>query len=732
MGLWNRIANVFRGADTATAVASLTQEVAIGEDSLYSRMPTLQYSPDELLTKKGFAVLEKMMTDDQVDQCITSLKLIRLSSGYELEPGDDSPQAKELADFVGYVLENMRSGCSMHNVLFNIMGGLEMGWSLNELVWEYYKAGKYKGKLGLAAIKSKNPKHFNIQVDEFQNPISVVSVCSPAYGATYPIDKFLLYSFQKRYENVFGRSRLRSVYQWWWVKQTMIRAMGVYMEKFGLPVPIGTFPRNFTKTQQDDFLTALTKLRIEHAIILPDGSKVDFKEATGKGADSFLAIINKADDQIAKVILGQTLSSGTGKGTEGGALSSGALGSVQFDILVMYLDYLGLDIAIGPMNTLIKKIVDYNFANVEAYPIFKFKPLFPEDQTPTIDSFIKCVEARIVTSTPEDEEQIRKILGFKGQSGNVAKLRPTTDTDEGAEKKTEDKAPVEEEFQERRLRRKLTQFEERVDFPGIVEIQDDAVARILPAAQASLREMVDSVMKEVQKSEIVEKNKISLINELDFRGKGDLNRMFARELERVATSAQRDARREVRTIAKHVDLDWMTPLETLKYLKEKSFWMTDIVVEKVLSSIKGELFKGIKSGKPYGDIYNDVLAAVEPYVGKPGVGSEISEDLLAARLETVVRTNVSEAYNVSRDSVFTSPDMQDLVVAFQYSAILDDRVRPNHEKMDGRIYAASDPIWKTWTPPNGFNCRCVKVPLTKYDKFKLSAPISVRPDEGFK
>ncbi len=737
--LLHAFADMLPGASRSEVLP--TQEVAVSQDSQYSRMETLQYSPDDLVTKKKFDAYEKMMTDDQVNLSISALKLIRLSSGYEIEAASEDPRDVEIADFVGHVLESMQDGCSFHNVLLNVMGGLEIGWSLQELVWRFEEDGPYKGRLALKAIKSKNPKHFNISVDDFSNPTGVVAISHPEYGRKYPIEKFLLYSFQKKYENVFGTARLRSLYQWWWVKQTMIRAMGVYMEKFGLPVPIGKYPKHFTKEQQAEFLAALTKLRIEHAIILPDGAVVDFKEATGKGSEAFLAIIEKADAQIAKVIMGQTLTSASGNtqgsGAGGGNGGVGTLGKVQFDILVMYMDYLALDISGGPMASLIKRIVDFNYSGVYKYPTFNFKPLFPEDLNPKIEMFLKCVQQGAVTATPEDEEQIRKMLGFMGQSANSGRLRPNKSANT-PKPRTAPLAPYQDAaaaaFAERRYRRKLTVYEEKVDFPGVVEVQDEAVARILPDAQAAVKGMVEACLSQVQKDRIIEENKLAAINALDLRGKGALNKLFQDELLSVAKLAGRDARREVRSVAKHADLDWMTPEEVLKFLKAKSFWMTDVTVKKVLDIIKAELYAGIKNGKSYGDIYHSVQEAVEPYVGKPGVASDISEDLLAARLETAVRTNVSEAYNQARDAFFTTPDMREFVVAFQYSAVLDDRVRPSHEKMDGRIYLASDPIWKIWTPPNGYSCRCMKIPITKYEKFTVSAPppAGVQPDAGFK
>lgn len=723
---------------TRPAAPIVDQEIAASQDGQFARFDTLQYSPDDLITKKQFGAYEKMMNDDQVNLCISGVKLIRLSSGYEVEEASEDPIDQEIADFVGDVIESM-ADTSTHNLLFNVMGGLEIGWSLQEIIWEFIEKGPWQGRLGIKAIKSKNPKWFNVQVDDFSNPLSIVSLSYPEYAKKYPIEKFLLYSFQKRYENVFGTGRLRSLYNWWWVKQVMIRAMGVYMEKFGLPLPVGKYPKHFSKEQQADFLAALTKLRIEHAIILPDGTTVDFVEATGKGSEAFLNIIEKADAQIAKVIMGQTLTSGVGKGqgsSGGGEGGLGTLGKVQFDILTMYLEYLGNDLSTGPMNQLIRRIVDYNYSGVYKYPTFKFKSLTPEDIKPRVTSFLECVKAMVIKATPEDENQLRKMLNFNNNSSQQTKLRPNRkinvvklDVAKPAPE-TGTIPQTQSAFAEKLFGRKFTQYEEKVDFQGVVEVQDEAIKKILPEAAAICNDMVAKLINDIKREKIVEENNIPAINKLEVRSKGELNRVFAAGLERVAIQSVREAKREVRSVGRLAETDWMTPTEVLTFLKQKPFWITSVISQNILDSVKLELYNGIKMGKSYGDIVFAIQTALETYTGS----KETAQDLSAARLETVVRTNVAEAYNQSRDAIFTSKDMDGFVVAFQYSAILDDRTRPSHAAMDGRIYLINDPIWKLWTPPNGFNCRCMKIPVTKYEKFTVSEPppASVQPDAGFK
>ena len=43
---------------------------------------------------------------------------------------------------------------------------------------------------------------------------------------------------------------------------------------------------------------------------------------------------------------------------------------------------------------------------------------------------------------------------------------------------------------------------------------------------------------------------------------------------------------------------------------------------------------------------------------------------------------------------------------WRYSAVMDGKTRPAHAAMHGFVARYDDPIWKSWYPPNGYNCRC--------------------------
>ena len=110
------------------------------------------------------------------------------------------------------------------------------------------------------------------------------------------------------------------------------------------------------------------------------------------------------------------------------------------------------------------------------------------------------------------------------------------------------------------------------------------------------------------------------------------------------------------------------------------------------------------------------------------------------RLENMFRTSTMTAYNNGREALFNHPDVADFIVAFQYSAILDGDTRPEHAAMDGKVFAKGSPVWPAWNPPNGFRCRCEKIPITtaetlSKDDVSTTLPMvggeRVAPDEGF-
>lgn len=100
------------------------------------------------------------------------------------------------------------------------------------------------------------------------------------------------------------------------------------------------------------------------------------------------------------------------------------------------------------------------------------------------------------------------------------------------------------------------------------------------------------------------------------------------------------------------------------------------------------------------------------------------------RLAAIFRTQSQIAYNAGRYEADQDPAVQEILWGYKYVTVGDDRVRPEHQKLDGVTLPKEDPFWLNFWPPNGWNCRCQVIPIFKSTKIK-QAPRDVLPDRGF-
>lgn len=115
-----------------------------------------------------------------------------------------------------------------------------------------------------------------------------------------------------------------------------------------------------------------------------------------------------------------------------------------------------------------------------------------------------------------------------------------------------------------------------------------------------------------------------------------------------------------------------------------------------------------------------------------------------ATFETIFRTQVSLAYNAARMMANERPEIREILWGYKYVTVGDHRVRPAHRGMNGVRAPVGDPLWAIWTPPAGYNCRCVLVEIwkdaparqrtKKYPPFTVKhegREVPVEPDPGW-
>ncbi|MDH7481147.1 MAG: DUF935 family protein [Armatimonadota bacterium] len=382
----------------------LMEEVAAAQSRLASSAYRLAaYSPDDLLSRKGLAIYDEMQKDSQVLSCLNTKKFAVLSKGWDIVPADGSQANIRSAEFVKFCLINMRG--SVQDVLFKVMDALAKGFSVCEINYKIIPNGPFAGMVGLESIKSKDPAAFGFEMDEFLN-IHGLIITESGKTASLPVEKFIIYTYMPEYEMPYGQSDLRAAYKHWWSKEVILKFWNIYLEKFGLPTAKGSYRRGLPKEQQDDLLRVLDKIQQETAIVIPEDIRIELIEAQRGGEAGYLAAIEFHNRQIAKAILGQTLTS-----EEGSRVGSLAMAKVHLDVLCFYLQKLKRDLEETVVQEqIIRRLVDINFGpSAKVYPKFVLGSLEDKDIEALGSLIEKLIAGKVVAP---NEPWIREYLGI--------------------------------------------------------------------------------------------------------------------------------------------------------------------------------------------------------------------------------------------------------------------------------------------------------------------------------
>lgn len=316
-----------------------------------------------------YATYERMLTDAMVQTALTLKKLGVLAPGYRIEPAGSSPEAARQAEFVEQSFERM-SGSPLA-ILGQAMDAFAKGWSVQELIWV-----EEGGWVYLEQAKPKDPATFGLHVDQFGNVEALELQVPGEASRTLPRTKFVLYVNRPTPNRPKGTSDLDAAYAHWTSKSTLLAAWKLHLERFASPTVIGKFMRGFPASERSKMLSTLERLHETSAILHPEELALETLASKGEGSGAFFEAIDFHNREIARAILGQTLTT-----DEGRRVGSLALGKVHLQVLLLQLESIRKELADTVMTEqIIRPIVELNFGPV-APPRFVF-------ESPTLSAFV--------------------------------------------------------------------------------------------------------------------------------------------------------------------------------------------------------------------------------------------------------------------------------------------------------------------------------------------------------
>lgn len=315
--------------------------------SIIDRLP----NPDIVLRKTGkrIDIFRKLVNHYQVGTCIDSRKSGTKSKKWHLKENNCPKEHFK-------IYENIFKYINIEQTINDILDTSLFGYVPIEIIYE--KSENYVIPLKLVA-KPQEWFCFNSEGDFFFKDIRGKKLID--------LDgfKFLLPRNNPTYTNPYGQAILsRCFWQVAFINGGM-EFWAKFTEKLGMPYTFGKYDRSMSEKEQQEFLDGLTNLVQDAVGIIPsDGSVEIIQTGSTSNSEIYKILVDKCENNIAKSILGQTLT--TDIGSSGSYAASQTHACVRADIVNS-----DKTLVENTLNDFIKKINRINF-NDENIPIFEF------------------------------------------------------------------------------------------------------------------------------------------------------------------------------------------------------------------------------------------------------------------------------------------------------------------------------------------------------------------------
>ena len=215
------------------------------------------------------------------------------------------------------------------------------------------------------------------------------------------------------------RSSLFRVLVWPYLfKNYSVGDLAEFLEIYGIPMRVGKYPGGATEKEKLTLLRALAQLGHSAAGIIPIGMEMEFLNAAQGDPAAFKLMIDWCERTQSKVILGGTLTSGTGEGT-----NTNALGNVHNEVRLDLRDSDAKQLAATISRDLVYPIAVLNglATSWQRCPRFVFDVQEPEDLKLYADALPQLVKLGI--RIPRQWAQERLAIPDPAEGEDVLQLQ---------------------------------------------------------------------------------------------------------------------------------------------------------------------------------------------------------------------------------------------------------------------------------------------------------------------
>uniref|UniRef100_A0A6M3JDL6 Portal protein n=1 Tax=viral metagenome TaxID=1070528 RepID=A0A6M3JDL6_9ZZZZ len=378
-------------------------------------------NPDEI----GISVYKEMLKDAEVRVGFNFIRNCILSRNWKVSYPEKSSNKdnSKILEFIRFAFGNIDENSQFEKSIGKLLYAIPYGFSVIEIVWKIIKEGKFSGKIGIKKLKDLDPENIFFETSKYGDIEKIVQKIGDDKDISIPLEKAIVYTLDKEFGNHYGVSRLRSIYKNWFIKKVVIKFWNIALERFGMPILVGTVP---SKNDLDKMLTLLDNVQTRSSVAKTEGWTVEALE-TGVGRSAGGDYKNALEYHNSQILRGllvpPLLISGIG------GSGSYALSNTQFGLFQTMLKSIEIDLGNIVESKIIKPLVIYNYGIQDIYPQFVFEPMTKEDLLNLSKVFALLVKNGVVGN---DEQWMRDMMGVPHR--DVAEITRDTIKD-----KTKDK-----------------------------------------------------------------------------------------------------------------------------------------------------------------------------------------------------------------------------------------------------------------------------------------------------
>lgn len=358
------------------------------------------------------------------------------------------PEAQE---FIRECLEGLEGSFSLF-LAGMVKSALWSGFAVAEPVyrWDGTRIRPYR-------LELLNPRSVNFEVDLAEGPDrGRLAAVHQWWGTGWAVRMEAAHVIHFAYDqaavhgNPYGRSLLKRVYKNWFLKDAILKAWGLTLERCATPLPVGKvtggndpveLPDGTETTKRQLFLDALNELSNSSALVLDNDQELDLTQVARSVGDDFL----KAQEHLNRMALrGLLMPSLVLDNSNTGSYS---LGKEHRDIYDQAVTALRMDATETMTEQFVRPLLTWNFGpDLESWGSFELLSVqSPEDQKAKADRWNALGQGGWISpENLDDLNMVREDIGASPVQGLLPMMpAPTSGLPGPEETLDQDEEPAE-------------------------------------------------------------------------------------------------------------------------------------------------------------------------------------------------------------------------------------------------------------------------------------------------